>query len=75
MVILKEEGFKVTITRLLAIETLQSAAEAFISDFFAAFVDDMVHAKLKTLMPQWSKQEGERQGSVGCSLLHLCLRQ
>ena len=45
----EEEGFKNTRTQPLVIEALQWAAEAFISDLFAASVDEMVHAKWKTL--------------------------
>ena len=45
----EEEGFKATRIQPVAIEALQWAAEAFISDLFAASVDEMVHAKRKTL--------------------------
>ena len=45
----EEEGFKATRIQPLAIEALQWAAEAFISDLFSDSVDEMVHAKRKTL--------------------------
>ena len=43
------EGFKVTRNQPLATEALQWAAEGFVSDFFAASLDEMVHVKRKTL--------------------------
>ena len=45
----EEEGFKTTRIQPVSIEALQWAAEAFIYDLFSDSVDEMVHAKRKTL--------------------------
>ena len=45
----EEEGFKATRIQPVAIEALQWAAEAFISDLFSDSVDEMIRAERKTL--------------------------
>ena len=48
-VLCEEEGFRVSKIQSVAAEALQWATKAFISDLFRDSVDEMVHAKLKTL--------------------------